>query len=315
VEEAVTMEAAFDVTLALTLVTFAAVLLTTSDRFEAIVLFIVFGLLMAVTWGRFGAVDIALAEAAIGAGITGAMLLNARGDLEARETPEPRAPPSRMRRLALISLLLAFAGAVAIAVLCAPRDAAGMREPAFDALPASGVENPVTAVLLNYRAYDTWLELVVLLVAVIGTWSQGIPRIASEDRKPGLVLDGTMRLIVPLSILIGGYLLWRGSHAPGGAFQAGAVVAGAGVLFLLAGRRFSRRWMGTPLRVGLAAAVVAFGVIGFVTLARGDPFLFYRHQAASWVILALEVMATVAIASTLIALFSGAAPQVEEDAR
>lgn len=47
------------------------------DLFRAIVLFVAFGLLMALAWGRLDAPDIALAEAAIGAGLTGALLLAA----------------------------------------------------------------------------------------------------------------------------------------------------------------------------------------------------------------------------------------------
>lgn len=46
---------------------------------RAVVLFIVFGLLMTLAWARLAAPDIALAEAAIGAGLTGALLLDALG--------------------------------------------------------------------------------------------------------------------------------------------------------------------------------------------------------------------------------------------
>ena len=42
--------------------------LTSPDLFRAVVLFIVFSLLMALAWARLNAPDIALAEAAIGAG-------------------------------------------------------------------------------------------------------------------------------------------------------------------------------------------------------------------------------------------------------
>jgi multisubunit Na+/H+ antiporter MnhB subunit len=37
-------------------------------------------------------------------------------------------------------------------------------------LPNTGVQHPVTAVLLNYRGYDTLLEMVVLLLALLGAW-------------------------------------------------------------------------------------------------------------------------------------------------
>lgn len=55
--------------------------MTVRDLFHAVVLFVVFGLLMALAWARLGAPDIALAEAAIGAGLAGALLLDTLGHL------------------------------------------------------------------------------------------------------------------------------------------------------------------------------------------------------------------------------------------
>lgn len=53
------------------------------DRLDrAIILFIAFGLLMALAWARLAAPDVGLAEAAIGAGLTGALLLDAYGALK-----------------------------------------------------------------------------------------------------------------------------------------------------------------------------------------------------------------------------------------
>jgi len=67
----------FDGLLALGLLVLAWSLLRSPDMFKAIVLFISFGLIMALAWVRLKAVDIALAEAAIGAGLTGALFLSA----------------------------------------------------------------------------------------------------------------------------------------------------------------------------------------------------------------------------------------------
>lgn len=53
--------------------------LTSADLFRGIVFFIVFGLLMALAWLRLQAPDVALAEAAVGAGLTGVLLLEALG--------------------------------------------------------------------------------------------------------------------------------------------------------------------------------------------------------------------------------------------
>jgi energy-converting hydrogenase B subunit D len=52
-------------------------LLSTEDIFKAVILFISFGLLMALAWVRMRAPDVALAEAALGAGLTGPLFLAA----------------------------------------------------------------------------------------------------------------------------------------------------------------------------------------------------------------------------------------------
>jgi len=73
---------AFDLLLAAGLLWLAWRTLASPGLFKAIVLFISFGLLMALAWVRLDAPDVALAEAAIGAGLTGALLLAALARLK-----------------------------------------------------------------------------------------------------------------------------------------------------------------------------------------------------------------------------------------
>ena len=79
----------FDAVLGLALLWLAWRALASPDLFRAIVLFIAFGLLMAMAWVRLDAPDIALAEAAIGAGLTGALLLAALARLEPKNETKP----------------------------------------------------------------------------------------------------------------------------------------------------------------------------------------------------------------------------------
>jgi energy-converting hydrogenase B subunit D len=78
------MTIAFDLLLALSLLWSAWRTLATPRIDRTIVLFIIFGLLMSLAWARLAAPDIGLAEAAIGAGLTGALLLDAYGVLGRR---------------------------------------------------------------------------------------------------------------------------------------------------------------------------------------------------------------------------------------
>lgn len=70
------MNLTFDILLAASLLWSAWRALATPQLDRAIVLFIIFGLLMTLAWARLSAPDIGLAEAAIGAGLTGALLLD-----------------------------------------------------------------------------------------------------------------------------------------------------------------------------------------------------------------------------------------------
>lgn len=77
--------------LALTLLWLAGRILASPDLFRAVVLFIAFGLVLALIWVRLDAPDIALAEAAIGAGLTGALLLSALARLAPRKEDNGKA--------------------------------------------------------------------------------------------------------------------------------------------------------------------------------------------------------------------------------
>jgi uncharacterized MnhB-related membrane protein len=76
---------ALDLLLVFALLWSALRAMTTADLFRAVVLFITFGLLMALAWARLMAPDVALADAAVGAGLAGALLLDTVGHLRARE--------------------------------------------------------------------------------------------------------------------------------------------------------------------------------------------------------------------------------------
>ncbi len=67
----------FDLLLTFTLLGVAVVTLTSTEPRRAVILYIAFGLLLALVWARLRAPDLALAEAAIGAGLSGALMLAA----------------------------------------------------------------------------------------------------------------------------------------------------------------------------------------------------------------------------------------------
>ncbi|HMO65337.1 MAG TPA: Na(+)/H(+) antiporter subunit B, partial [Verrucomicrobiota bacterium] len=213
-----------------------------------------------------------------------------------------------------------LAVALAAAVRALPWQATGLAGAAHDRLAESGVTNPVTAVLLNFRAYDTLLEIGVLLLALAAVWAVARPRRADEaedpDREPARPQQRALvHLLVPVMILTAGYLLWIGAKAPGGAFQAGAVLGGAGVLLVLTRPGWAALRDRAPLRALLAAGLAVFLGVGLLMLGRGGRLLEYPEGSAGAWILLIEAAATVSIGLTLTLLFVGARPAAGKEAR
>lgn len=76
-----------DILLGLCILWLAWWALASPHLFRAVVLFVAFSLFLALAWVRLAAPDVALAEAAIGAGLTGALLMSAIARLHAPDAP------------------------------------------------------------------------------------------------------------------------------------------------------------------------------------------------------------------------------------
>ncbi|MGE0593955.1 MAG: hydrogen gas-evolving membrane-bound hydrogenase subunit E [Vicinamibacterales bacterium] len=296
----------FDAVLATTIVVVAVRVLTAPDHLQAIVVFIVFGLLLSLAWTRLHAVDVALAEAAIGAGLTGALLLNTLGAAPDREATDrvPRGP--RLLRLPMLVLATCVGMVVASLVLGTAADGVGLRDAVATALGESGVSNPVTAVLLNFRAYDTLLEIAVLMLAAIGVWSVA-PSVNTTpvERRSSPILMAFVRTLIPVMGLVAAFLLWRGSAAPGGAFQAGAVLCAAGVMVVVTGVGRGPRPGHLVDRVAIALGFSAFLALSLGVMREHRRFLEFPRDLAGPLILLLETLLAISIAGILVALFAG----------
>jgi multisubunit Na+/H+ antiporter MnhB subunit len=214
-------------------------------------------------------------------------------------------------RFLAAALSLAVGGLVAWAVLGLP-ESAGLREAVVAQMDRSGVSHPVTAVLLNFRGYDTLLEVAVLLLALVAAWSLRLAPPGRSPERPGLVLRELVRLLVPVLIVLAGYLLWLGAHAPGGAFQAGALLAGAGVLLALVEVRPLGAAPPFALRLLAALGVLVFLAVALLAMW-GGRLLEYPPEWAGLLILTIESAATVSIGLALAYLFRGDEPATHRD--
>lgn len=279
------MTALLDVLLAAAVLVAAVATLLAPRASAGVLLFLVLGLLLVLVWSRLGAPDVALAEAAIASGVTGALLVSA---ITGRRSPAPRG-----RRWAAPSALVPVAAAAAAGTLLggvlvrARRDGAGHGRLGELARDADGVvSHPVTTVLLDLRALDTLLEVAVLAAAVLSALALHRGGTLAPVRRPDTrpVLRGSVQVAVPLVLLLAGWFLVAGSSRPGGAFQAGALLAGAALLLALTGRHRlvpTGRWSRPAVVVGLG---------GFLVLAAAT-----RLLAGGWFVLAPPWGATVVL--------------------
>jgi len=308
-----------DLALAATILGLAWATLRLRDSFSMMAVFILFGLIVALAWVRLDAPDVALAEAAIGAGVTGALLLRTL-----RHVGGERRDPAPVPGWVGVGLGLGvtgFAALGALALWATPQHGTGLTATVAARMADSGVDHPVTAVLLNFRAYDTLLEVVVVFAAMMTVWAidRAIAPASAQSprtgRLPGVALGGPiaeayLRIALPALVLLAAYLVWIGAYSPGGAFQGGAVLAAAGVLATLArGGHWPTGTATRPLlRALLVLGVAVFTGVGLWAAVAGGGVLQYPLEQAKSLILLIEATVTLSIAATLTALFVGHMP-------
>ena len=103
------------------------------------------------------------------------------------------------------------------------------------------VPNMVTAVLADYRGFDTMFETVVVFIAGMAVLAilKGSTRGNSRrkdhevEAEPDLIVTNTVRLIVPVIQIFAFYVLAHGHVSPGGGFQGGVLMGASFILIAL----------------------------------------------------------------------------------
>lgn len=175
-----------------------------------------------------------------------------------------------------------------------------------EAMGSAAVGHEITAVLLDFRAYDTLLEVAVILVAVVGAYAlasaipsgansalsaaSAVAEAPTSPQPPAQTLVDFLRMAAPVLLLLAAWLLFAGAYEPGGAFQGGAMLAGTAILAAGAGAA-------PALLDGFSGrATVSIGPLAF--LAAGGAGALY---AGHWLHMppGLEAPATVAVEAAL----------------
>jgi len=277
----------------LLLVVGAALLLLHRQRFVAVLLAGVVGLVTSLAFVALSAPDLAMTQLSVDVVSTALLLMGLA--LLPQTSPRESAPWRRWRDAALA---LASGAAVAwVAWLMLTRDHDSISWYFLEkSAPEGGGTNAVNVILVDFRGYDTFGEITVLGIAGVGvlalleglrvrrpaTDPQGRPWSFSQEP---LMLRVVARLVLPIALVFSAYIFWRGHNLPGGGFIAGLITAVALVLQYMAlgqaraeallhaagGRRFVR-WVGVGLGIAWLTGVGAF-VFGkpFLTSAHGHP--------------------------------------------
>ena len=265
----------------------AAVMIVDRRRYLALIFISVIGLVMALAFIHLSAPDLALTQIAVEV-VTILLLLLALHLL-------PGTPPrlsSRSRRLRDGTLGVVgglCAGWLAWAVMTRPvRD--GVSSFHWDnSYAGGGGTNVVNVTLVDFRAFDTLGEIIVLGIAGLAIFALLEPAARGEagrrlrawrsqdrhspERHPMMFVMAT-RLLLPLALLVGFYIFLRGHNQPGGGFVAALIFSIAILLqYLASGFDWTdeRRRFGEHRLIGLGVLIAV--ATGLGSLLFGAPFL------------------------------------------
>lgn len=142
-----------------------------------------------------------------------------------------------------------------------------------------GVANAVTTVVVFFRGFDTLGEIAVLFIASLGIGlmlhSNTHCNIKAESN---FMLQTASKLLFPIILLFGIYVMVYGHLSPGGGFQGGVIIASAILLLLISDKSFEiPHSIIITLETFAGVSYVLIGLIGLLVL---DTFLgnFLPHD-------------------------------------
>lgn len=302
------------------------------DLFATVMLFGIYSLVSACFFVNLDAVDVAMTEAAVGAGISTILMLST---LAMTDRVEMRSSHGPMLPLAVV---LITGCALIYGTLDMPYFASPQAPIHTHVAPhyigetdtEIGIPNIVTAVLASYRGYDTLGETVVIFNAGVGVLSL-LGRFGPvTGTMPGtapmshhLILKVIAKALIPLILLFALYIQFHGDYGPGGGFQAGVMLAVAFILYAIIFGTDKARLLMPPTVVHtlVAVGVLIYGGVGLVSLFLGGNYLDYNVLSHDPVhgqhlgILLVELGVGITVSSVMLSIFFDfiARPNVGKD--
>ena len=238
-----------------------------------------------------------------------------------------------MKRLALIivcvtGLLLIYAGRdfPAWADANSPANSSEIsRHYITETETETAVPNFVTAVLADYRGFDTLFETVVIftaglaIISILGLNPSSRRALGQPDARSDrdLIVVMTCRLIVPVIQLFALYVVAHGHHSPGGGFQGG-VIFGASLILIAVTHDLPTALLRLSEKRAVILAVIGiviYGGIGFLCVLFKGNYLDYgvlhsilpatdSIMARSHGMLGVEIGVAFTVASVMFAIYA-----------
>jgi multicomponent Na+:H+ antiporter subunit B len=137
----------------------------------------------------------------------------------------------------------------------------------------SGPANIVTAIVADYRSFDTLGEVTVLFVSSLGValLLGGVKRKRLElDFHPNFMLKVGSRALFGIILMTGVYVAIHGHLTPGGGFPGGAMIASSILLLYLADDEFRAKIKGFKMLESVAGSIyVLIGLTGLLLINGG----------------------------------------------
>ena len=258
------------------------------NRLLALVLIGINGLMVSVAFVYFSAPDLALTQATVEV-VTMILLLLALNFLP--KTTERDSTVARKWRDGALAVLVGL-GAGLLTFAIQVTDFAQESISAFhlaNSKPGGGGTNVVNVILVDFRGFDTFGEIIVLGIAAlviyalteallagpVGKWLANRPvdpRLAG-DSHPLMMVVAT-RVMMPIALMVGAFIFLRGHNDPGGGFIAGLIVAIALVMqYMASGFDWAAARQRFPYHGIIATGIFAAALTGIASFFAGRPFL------------------------------------------
>mgnify|MGYP006424866649 CR=1 FL=1 len=265
------------------------------SRLLAVVVVGVIGLIVATMFVYFSAPDLAMTQISVEV-VTTILILLALYFLP-KQTPVESSPARRGRDAVLAGLAGIGVGGLSWAVMT--RDFNSLSDFYLrNSHDLGGGDNVVNVILVDFRGFDTFGEIIVLGIAGLtifallhamlqgelyrrlGAWELKFDK--SADRHPMLMVVIT-RVMLPLVLLVGVYIFLRGHNMPGGGFIAGLVVSiGLIMQYMASGYGWAAQRMTINYHALIGGGVLVAAVTGIGAMIMGYPFLTGAFGYLHW---------------------------------